>query len=844
MAHAVLALTTTSVHAEEDVIFNDAFLSSPGKTVDVSRFSRGNPVMAGNYRADVYVNGVGMGRLDIPFVSESGARNDDAIPCLSASLLQKLGVDGSRLAPESLRMLVANNGAHCRAIGRAIPQASTTFDLAEQRLDISIPQLLMRRVARGYVSPELWDRGVNAGFIGYNFNTFRVQSDGQPTLQNDFASLNTGLNLGDWHLRHNGSATHSTNQSLHYEAIASYAQRDLPELSSQLIVGDTYTSGEFFNSVPLRGVQLSSDDRMVPQSQRGYAPVIRGNANSNARVTIHQNGTLIYETSVAAGPFEINDLYPTGYGGSLDVTVTEANGQQRHYAVPYSALPQLVRAGTNRFNLSAGFLRDNGHPATGSPTQGLLQGTWQHGFNNTVTGYAGGVVAQGYYAVMEGAALNTRAGALAADLTVAQTVVPYGNTYSGDSLRVSYSNRIAESGTQFAMAAYRYSSGGYFGVQDALQARAYGASGLDVNRISRQRNQFQVNVSQSLGARAGQIYLSGSTLEYWGQDGRQTQYQLGYSNIYRVLSYSLTAQRQYNSLNNTPLTSYQLNLTLPLGRAAHSPTFSSTLMHDSDGNNQMQSMVTGTLGDDNRFNYGLQASGNSQSTQEGVNVGYNAPFATLMAGYSRSDNYQQYSAGIAGGIVAHPGGVTLSPPLGDTFAVISAPGAAGAGVSGASGLKLDSRGYAIVPFLSPYMLNTIDIDPKGTSDDVQLRTAEQRVAPHAGAIVMVDFETSRGRNAIIHATLGNGDPLPLGATVTDEQGRMVGLVGQASRVFVQTESDGGTLSVRWGNSPDQQCRIRFLLPPKSAADTAALASVESRCQTSTATTAMQLTHNP
>ncbi|MET1477617.1 fimbria/pilus outer membrane usher protein [Burkholderia sola] len=39
---------------------------------------------------------------------------------------------------------------------------------------------------------------------------------------------------------------------------------------------------------------------------RGYAPVIRGVATSNAHVAVSQNGAVLYETNVAPGPFEIN----------------------------------------------------------------------------------------------------------------------------------------------------------------------------------------------------------------------------------------------------------------------------------------------------------------------------------------------------------------------------------------------------------------------------------------------------------------------------------------------------------------------------------------------------------
>lgn len=57
-------------------------------------------------------------------------------------------------------------------------------------------------------------------------------------------------------------------------------------------------------------MQLASDDNMLPNSQRGFAPTVRGIANSSAIVTIRQNGYVIYQSNVPAGAFEINDLYP------------------------------------------------------------------------------------------------------------------------------------------------------------------------------------------------------------------------------------------------------------------------------------------------------------------------------------------------------------------------------------------------------------------------------------------------------------------------------------------------------------------------------------------------------
>ena len=47
-------------------------------------------------------------------------------------------------------------------------------------------------------------------------------------------------------------------------------------------------------------------------------------------VTIRQNNSVIYQTSVPPGEFEISDLYPTSYSGDLQVTVEEADGEQTY----------------------------------------------------------------------------------------------------------------------------------------------------------------------------------------------------------------------------------------------------------------------------------------------------------------------------------------------------------------------------------------------------------------------------------------------------------------------------------------------------------------------------------
>jgi outer membrane usher protein len=68
-----------------------------------------------------------------------------------------------------------------------------------------------------------------------------------------------------------------------------------------MTLGDSSTDADVFEGVPFRGAMLASDDDMLPESLRGYAPVVRGIARTNAQVIIRQNGYEIYQTYVAPG---------------------------------------------------------------------------------------------------------------------------------------------------------------------------------------------------------------------------------------------------------------------------------------------------------------------------------------------------------------------------------------------------------------------------------------------------------------------------------------------------------------------------------------------------------------
>lgn len=798
------ALPVTQI--AKNVQFDSSFLQLENvNAVDLNRYANGASITPGTYNTAVFVNGHAVGNVDV----EMREREDKTVfPCMTASLLKQIP-----FRYEHLPAHFFEKAGECGDLHALLPEAVTRYDSNEMRLDIQLPQLYVSDTARGSVSPALWDSGIPAAILGYNLNGYQNTSNG---IENKsfYAGINAGLNIGAWYLRHNGSYNWNSNGFEKYDAINTYLQRDIPALKARALIGQSNTRGDVFDTLPFTGVALATDERMLPESQRGFAPEIRGIARTNAKVTVRQGDAVIYQTTVAPGAFLIDDLYPTGYGGDLLVTVEEADGTRQSFSVPYAAVVEQLRPGATRFELVGGELRNDfiSHDVA------LYQGTVRHGLTNLLTGYGGMQVSQNYYALLGGVAVGTEYGAFSFDVTQARMHLHQTEKQasSGQSYRLSYSKTVSETQSNISVAAYRFSSSGFMDFMTAQQTLEAIERGASENAISRSRNRFSVTASQGLPGAWGQLYISGSVQDYWNKTRSDKQYQMGYNNSYGSVSYGVSVGRTY-SLNGTEDT-WLLTMSMPLGRSdsTYRPQLSTQLTHDSTGRTGEQATLSGTGGEEHQFSYSATAMNANQGVgASGALSGqYRTQYANLSASWSGGRNYHSESLGANGTIVAHQGGVTLSSYTSDTFALVEAKGATGATVSGYPGVRIDRFGYALVPYLDPYQMNNVILDPKGASDEVEMVNTEKRVAPYFGAVVKVKYGTKTGSPVLINATL-NGQPVPFGAEVLDEKGRSVGNAGQGGQLYARVEQQQGTLTVRWGQGDEQQCEIRYHLMPVS-----------------------------
>jgi len=816
-----LTAATQSAIAETAYDFDESFVKNlAGVKVDVSRYATGNPIDPGVYTLDIFLNGRQISRENVQVVREGAGTK----ACLSYDLVKSLSIKDTVFSSEQAEEL--RSGKQCIALEDVVKESHAAINSADMQMDISIPQIYLLRSARGYVAPEFWDKGETALTLNYDTNYYRSVNDGR---ENDsfYGRALAGFNLGGWMFRHDGSLSWRRQQgkeSHHYNAINTYVQRDIPQLKSRLLLGEGNTSGELFDTLAFRGAQISTVDQMWPDSQRGYAPEIRGVARTNAQVTVSQNGSKIYETTVSPGPFNISDLYPTGYGGDLDVTVKEADGSETRFSVPYAAMTRLKRPGMTFYSVTGGVSRKDNMAYTPS----VYQGTIQHGFTNSLTGYTGVLGSDNYISALLGGAFGLPIGAISLDITGAQT--KYGDEKKqGVSYRATYSKKVSQTDTNFTLAAYRFSSSGYYSYDNALQINNYYKKNKTngTNYLSRPKQRFSLTASQNFGESYGNIYLTGFVQNYWNSTGTNTQFQLGYNNRIGRVSYTLSANRLLYSTGGHD-TQLSLDFSIPLGSESKNYVTGSAT-HNKEGVTA-QTALNGVLGENDQFSYNVGAARDIDNKKSGSIGGqYRSPYSMLTAAYTKGENYYSASAGASGTVIALPDSINFSAYQSTTYAVVSADDAAGARVYGYPNIVLDGSGRAIVPNLNPYRINDLAIDPKGIPLDVELESTQQRVIPVEGAVVRLDYKTSKGKPLLIRANQPNGNALPFGASVNDENGNLVTTVSQGGQIYVRLNKDVSRLHVSWGKTANDKCLVNLQSGAVQPSENQTLARLTTTC---------------
>ncbi|AYY58954.1 fimbria/pilus outer membrane usher protein [Burkholderia multivorans] len=769
-------------HATE---FNSSFLSIDGTTdVDLSQFSQADFTLPGEYMLEVQVNDLFYGLQPIEFVAldASGAGK----PCLRAELVAQFG-----LKPSLAKDLPRFHGGRCVDLA-AIEGVTVRYLKGDGRLRITIPQAALEFTDGTYLPPERWSDGIAGAMLDYRViaNTNRSFGSGGRQTNAVQAYGTIGANWGAWRVRGDYQAQSNVGNTVYadrtFRFSRLYAFRALPSIQSTVTFGDDYLSSDIFDTFALTGASIRSDDRMLPPSLRGYAPLISGVARTNATVTVSQQGRVLYVTRVSPGAFALQNIN-TSVQGTLDVAVEEEDGSVQRFQVTTAAVPFLARTGQFRYKAAVGKPRRFGGAGI-TPFFGF--GEAAYGLPFDVTVYGGFIAASGYTSIALGVGRDFGTfGAVSADVTHARARLWWnGATRHGNSYRINYSKHFDGLDADVRFFGYRFSERDYTNfAQFSGDPTAYG--------LANSKQRYSATMSKRFGDTSA--YFSYDQTTYWERASEQrvgvTLTRAFSVGALRNLNVSVSAFRTQSagaSGNQVSVTA-----TLPIG-GRHTVTSNLTT------GNGSTSVNAGYLYDDPagrtyQISAGTtdgRASANASFRQRTSAYQLTAQASTVANGYAAA------SLEVDGSLVATQYGIAAhaNGNAGDTRLLVSTDGVRDVPLSGTL-THTDSRGYAVLDGISPYNVYDAAVNVEKLPLEVQVSNPIQRMVLTDGAIGFVQFSAARGSNLYLTLTDAAGKPLPFGASVQDAaNGKGLGIVGEGGAAYLTQVQPKSSLVVRAG----------------------------------------------
>lgn len=763
-----------SAESDDDTEFDRQAMQARGIDPKLAEWFRQAPrFMPGETAVALTVNGSARGKIKARF-------DNDGQLCADKDFLKQAGL----MSPPGFK-----EDAACFDLKAAWPKTELNLDPGEERIDLVVPSLAV--AAPGTESGN-WNHGGVAGML--NYDAQYMDSAGS-TASLNFMQLGTeaGFNFSDWILRSRQTFSRFNGEdSMQHQA--AYAQRSFTESKKVLQAGQVSLSNSMFGTGQVLGFQMFPEAAL--QGNRGGPGLVEGIADSQSVVEVRQSGVLVYSTTVPAGPFRLQGFSLLNTRSNLEVSLTGSGGERRQFTVPASALLLNGTAVAPGLSFGAGKLEQQG-----SSSEAPLLGTIANGWVlNPFTTLNAGLLGSSPY----------RAGALGLDsqpfdatLLSLQTILASDNKHgnNGVSATATASYQVSERIAVSANASQQTT--GYRELSDALQAER-------LDNTERVRNQYGAGISWG-GETLGSLSLSVARSSTF--DGDNTNYLRGaWSKQFGRAYVGASLEHDTGTRNTDAENRFYLTVNIPFGDGR---SVSSYLNSASKGSragvrySDRTSQDRGwSLSSDRDFR-------NSRTSNTGT-VDMVTPVSQLSGSLSRdSDNYTTWSARATGGVVAHSGGVTLSPyRISDTFGVAKVGEEAGVRLDTPAGPTwTDSKGYAVLPSLSGYKRSAIQVDTRSLAKNVDIGNAWQETEAARGSVSQVNFDVVRTRRVLVDVKDAQGKPLPHGASVFDAAGNFVTVVGDKGSVFIPDASQPGKLDVQASGSTI--CSFSLSLPEKA-----------------------------
>lgn len=763
--------TEAPPHAEETVFDSQMLQSRNIDTAVADTFRQGPRFLPGDNPVTLTVNGSGRGRITAHF-------DRDGQLCADAGFQKLAGL----ISPPGF-----NGKEACFDLRSAWPQTELQLDPGERRIDLVVPP---QAVAAPGSDNSNWQHGGVAGLLNYDAQYMGTAGNSAGV---NFTQLDSeaGFNAGDWIVRSRQTLSRFNGvQTLQHQA--AYAQRSFVGIKKVFQTGQISLANSLFGTGQVLGAQVFPENALT--QRRGGAGLVESIADSQSVVEVRQSGVLLYRTTVPAGPFRLQGFSLLNTSTDLAVTLTGSDGSQRQFSVPAAA---FLLSGNNLapgWSLGVGKMDQQG--SSEAPWLGTAANGWQL---TPHTSLNAGLLASSPY----------RAGAASLDSQL------FDSTQVSLQGRVAQDNRHAKTGASLTAAVSQtlterlsinlntsQQTESYQELSDALQSDA------DDDQGTRGRTRSQYGAGLSWAA----PYVGNLSIG-WAQsntfDGARSRYlRAGWSRQIAQAYVGLSLERNTRSWDGKTEDRAYLTVSIPFGTRS----ISSSVTHSDKGTRSGL-----RYSDRSNQDWGWSLAADHDSDGNRSSGTGSLDWVTRISQFSGSltrdsNDYTSWSARASGGVVAHGGGVTLSPyRIGETFGIARVGREGGIRLDTPAGPTwTDSRGYAVLPSLSGYQRATVQVDTRSLPKNLDIGNAWQDSELARGAVGRMNFDVVRTRRVLISLRDAQGKFLPHGAALFDNAGSFVTVVGNDGAAFLPDSTPDMQLDVQDAGRP--LCSLTLALP--------------------------------
>lgn len=746
-----VAIITQTVNASEKL---DMSFIQGGHNVDKAAWDMLNGhFIPGRYLVDIIVNGKTHGKqiLDVTL-------NDNDGLCLTEEWLSKSNI----FISSSYFKEGYDTSRQCYNLSKGV-STKVELDVPTQTLTFSIPQQGLDEAPENIE----WEYGTSAFRMNYNINANTGHN-----YSSAFGSANLKANIRSWVV--NSTATSTAGDSGYNSSIDMFtATRAIRFLRADLAAGKVNAGDNLLGSTGMYGISLTRNNSMK-LGNLGYTPVFSGIANGPSRVTLSQEGRILYSEMMPAGPFSITNvsLYTSG---DVKMTITGEDGHEHVQYFPMTVMSGLLNPGQHEFSIAGGVADDNS-----DLEGGIFSASYGYGLNE-MTLRSGVVLNQDYQGISAGVVTGLgKFGAVSADGVWSVAKYDKQPSQSGSKTGLAWSKKLESTGTGLRV--------NWSKTHDSTFTELNGFNPTDIwlkdKKGRNVRDEWNVGISQPV---KGLFSLSASAWkrDYHNYSGKDAGLSGSLSTQIAGVSFNLggTASRNTQGKDNWAVSG---SVSIPFMLFDKRYSSSSSVTSSKGQGVGFSSGLSGSLND--KFSYGINGGRDSSGGMtSGLNMSYSGDKVSLGGTLNNSSNSgTNGSVSLSGSVLAVPAArnVMFSKTVSETVAVVGIKDTPGVKTTSGTG-GTDENGNLVVP-LNSYDWNSITIDAGSLPMNTELATTSKKVIPADKAVVWMPFEPVNVKRYLLQVKQKNGKFVEGGTWARDKRNTPLGFVANNGVLMINS----------------------------------------------------------